>query len=56
MITSKINKSYDIVWIVNGKEKEIIEYNKPIAVAKSKAKVYSRTTHRTGKVIARPQA
>jgi len=52
MITNKINKAYNVVWVVNGKVKETIEYNKPIALAKALAKKYATTTHKTGKVIA----
>lgn len=55
MVKSKKDRLYDVVWIVNGKDKETLEWAKPIAIARWAAKGYGRTTHKTGKVIARIQ-
>ncbi len=55
MIKNKTDRLYDIVWIVNGKDKEVLGYSMPIALARGLAKRYSITTHKSGKVIAREQ-
>lgn len=39
---------YNLIWIVNGIEKETVLRNKPIAICKWKANILKSTTHRTG--------
>lgn len=46
---------YEVVWIINGTVKETLDNNMPLPLARWSAKKYSRTTHKSGKVIARPQ-
>lgn len=39
---------YDLVWVVEGKVKEVILQNKPIAICKWKASQLKSTTHKLG--------
>lgn len=41
-------KMYNLVWIVNGKIKETIMWNKPIGLCRWKKKQVATTTHKTG--------
>lgn len=39
---------YDLLWIVNGRVKEVLETSKPFGVCKWKAGKLKNSTHRTG--------
>ena len=52
---------YDLVYVVDGKVKEVVEENKSYSICKWKASQLKVTTHRTGllqerKVVNRPKA
>jgi hypothetical protein len=44
---------YDLTWTVNGVEREVIMWCKPIALVKWKKRVCEGTTHTMGKLVIR---
>jgi len=50
-MTQKTFKLYNLIWMLDGKQKEVILINKPFALCKWEQRKRENTTHKTGKLI-----
>ena len=47
------NPTFDVVWLQSGKVKEVLDWNKPLALARYLRNKARYSTHRTGELYLR---